>query len=147
MSETKTFGIGAVLSITSEAMVCDIGEIYEILGWLTNEPGLMTHQLPRAARESEDFLREQFPDLAAVDMPKWSEVPGWEAMGNEAKKAVISEWLDDLASRLGATREVPRLPAEDHTSIDPIAEIKMIRPDLPIITLRATAREEGEQDG
>ena len=135
MSETKTFRIGAILSITSEAMVCDIGDIYDILGWLTNEPGLMTHQLPRAARESEDFLREQFPDLAAVDMPKWSEVPGWEAMDNEAKKAVITEWLDDLAAHLGATREVPRLPAEDHTSIDPLAEIKMIRPDLPIITV------------
>lgn len=132
MSETKTFGIGAILSITDGAMMCDLGEVYGILGWLTGE-SLMTHQLPRASRESEGFLREQFPDLAAVKAPEWGETPGWDAMSNEQKQGCITAWLDGLG--LGATREVPHLPAEDHTYIDPLAELKMMKPDAEIIVV------------
>lgn len=136
--ETKTFGIGAILSVTGESMVCDIGDIYEILGWLTGED-LMTHQLPRAARESEDFLREQFPDLATVDTPDWSQVPGWATMTGDDKEAHITVWLDGLAAKVGATRDVPRLQVEDHTQIDALAELRMMRPDAPIIAVDGSA--------
>lgn len=138
MSETKQFGIGAILTITGEALMCDIGDVYKILGWLTGEEGLMTHQLPRASRESEGFLREQFPDLAAVEIPVWTEIPGWSAMGGEEKRTSIEAWLTDLGTKVGPTRDVPRLPAEDHTHIDPLTELQMLRPDAPVIVVNAT---------
>lgn len=134
MSNAKTFGIGPILTITDGTLMCDIGEVYDILGWLTGE-SLMTHQLSRASRECEGFLRERFPDLAVIEAPDWSLTPGWETLDNESKQARITEWLDDVGTRVGRTREVPRLPAEDHTRIDPLAELRMLRPDLPIIVV------------
>jgi hypothetical protein len=50
----------------------------------------------------------------------------------------VVTWLASLEPQYGTHRDVPRLPREDHTIIDPIAEIKMIRPDLPIITADLT---------
>jgi hypothetical protein len=132
MSETKAFGIGAILSITGEAMMCDIGDIYELLGWMTRE-SLMTHQLPRASRECEGFLRETFPDLAAIEVPAWSETAGWNALDNDGKMGRITAWLDTLPGE--PTREVPRLPEGDHTYIDPFSELRMMRPDMPIIAV------------
>jgi hypothetical protein len=131
---TKTYGIGAILSVTGDALMCDLGDLYGILGWLTGED-LMTHQLPRASREAEDFLREQFPDLASIEVPVWIDTPGWGGMDNDQKRGVIEAWLIRLGDVIGHTREVPRLPEQDHTHIDPLAELRMIRPDAPIITI------------
>lgn len=127
MSETKTFHIGDVLSITTGRLVPPnhIGGVYEILNWVTDD-NLMTHQLPRAAREAEPFLREWFPDLADVTAPEFS------------GKDEVLEWLDSMVAEHGETREVPRLATQDHTRIDPISEIKMIRPDMPIIAIGGT---------
>lgn len=98
------------------------GGIYNILGWMVDEE-LMTHQLPRVSRECEPFLREQFPDLAAIDMSKVS----------ITSEAECITWLASLEPQYGTHREVPRLPRVDHTKIDPIAEIKLRRPDLPVV--------------
>jgi hypothetical protein len=135
LTATRPFNIGAILSITGEAMMCDIGDIYDLLGWMTGE-SLMTHQLPRASRECEGFLRETFPDLANVDVPTWTEMPGWDRLDNDGKMRVITAWLDAVPG--DASREVPRLPAEDHTHIDPLTELTMMRPDLPIIAVDLT---------
>lgn len=134
MGETKAFGIGAILSITGEAMMCDIGDIYDLLGWMTGE-SLMTHQLPRASRECEDFLREQFPDLAAIEVPAWSRTQGWDNLTYDGKVSRITAWLGALPG--APTREVPRLPDGDHTYIDPFSELRMMRPDMPIIAITA----------
>lgn len=124
--ETREFHIGDILSVTTGRLVSPrhIGGVYDILGWMVGE-SLMTHQLPRVSRECEPFLREQHPDLAAVQVP--------DDLRDE--HAVMS-WLSHMVSVHGETRAVPKLPAEDHTPIDPITEIKMIRPDMPIIELR-----------
>lgn len=125
ITQTKTFHIGDILSITDGHLVSPrhVGGIYDILGWMTGE-SLMTHSLPRASRECEGNLRAQHPDLAAVVVP--------DDLRSEA--AVLS-WLDTQIAIFGETREVAPLPVTDHTSIDPIAEIKMMRPDAQIITL------------
>lgn len=140
MSATKTFGIGPILTVTTGSLMCDLGDLYGILGWLTGED-LMTHQLPRASREAEGPLCEWFPDLATVTVPEWSALPGWGGMSDDQKRANIESWLADLGSKVGAEREVPRLNADDHTSIDPLAETQMMRPDLPIIPV--IVRDEG----
>jgi hypothetical protein len=129
---TKPFGVGAILTITGEALMCDIGEVYQLLGWMTGE-SLMTHQLPRASRECEGFLRETFPDLAATEIPDWGETPGWADLDHAGMLERITSWLATLPGE--STREVPRLPEGDHTRIDPFSELRMMRPDLPIVVV------------
>jgi hypothetical protein len=76
MTDTRAFNVGAILTVIGGPFMCDIGEIYGLLGWMTGED-LMTHQLPRASRECEGFLRATFPDLTAIEIPAWTEMSGW----------------------------------------------------------------------
>jgi hypothetical protein len=119
---TKTFHIGDILSVTT-GIFCTpngIDGIYEILNWMTGD-NLMTHQLPRAGRECAPDLQCQHPDLADVIVPEFTSRD--EGMA----------WIAEQVARFGETREVAPLAAGDHTAIDPIAELKMIRPDMPIV--------------
>lgn len=122
-SVTRDFHIGDILSVTDGHLVSPrhIGGVYDILNWMTGE-SLMTHQLPRASRECEDNLRRQHPDLATVQVP--------EGLGTEAN---VLAWLAEQVGVYGETRPVAPLPAGDHTHIDPLTELSMMRPDLPVI--------------
>lgn len=122
MAESKEFHMGDILSILSGKLVSPdhIGGVYNICDWMTDRAN-MTHQLPRVSREIELQLREDFPDLAAVEVPA----------GLNSEEKVLS-FLKDLG--LGETRMVERLrDPDDHTDIDPIAEIRMINPNVKII--------------
>jgi hypothetical protein len=123
MNETKEFHIGDVISAATGILVSPrhIGGVYDILGWMTGE-SLFTHQLPRASRECEPSLREQHPALCAVEIPNTI---------NSMETAIA--FLATLYPRFGETVQVAKLAAIDHTAIDPIAEIKMMRPDAPIV--------------
>lgn len=125
MTTTKTFHLGDILSVTTSRLVSPrhIGGVYDILGWMTGE-SLMTHQLPRAAGECEGPLRAQHPDLAEVEVP--------EKFGG---KADVDRWLAEQVAVYGETREVAPLAAGEHTHIDPLDELRMIRPDAEIITV------------
>lgn len=126
MSASKRFHIGDILSVTSGILVSPehIGGVYQILDWMVDE-SLMTHQLPRVSRECEPFLRQTFPDLAAIDVEA-------AAITSEAE---LTTWFASLEPQYGTHRDVPKLPAGDHTAIHPLAEIKMIRPDAEIIVV------------
>src|SRR5690554_3531119 len=123
MSETRQFHIGDVLSITDGKLVSPdhVGGVYKILNWMTGD-NLMTHQLPRASRECEPFLKAQHPELGAVVVPDTI---------NSMESALA--FLETLYPKFGQFVSVEKIPEQEHTQIDPIAEIKMIRPDLPII--------------
>jgi hypothetical protein len=124
---TRTFHIGDILSAMTGRLVSPrhIEGIYDILDWMTGE-SLMTHQLPRVSREVEPILRERFPDLAAIEIPEW---------GTKGTKEVVYAWLDEQVAIHGETREVAPMEAADHTLIDPLDEIAMMRPDLPVIAV------------
>jgi len=123
-TETKAFHIGDILSITTGSLVSPdhIGGVYNILGWLVDE-NLMTHQLPRVSRECEGFLIEQFPELPT------------EAPTLTSKDEVFA-WLDVMVAEHGETREVPRMPRVDHTPIDPLMEIRLLRPDAQVFVVQ-----------
>lgn len=122
---TRDFHIGDILSITSGKLVSPthIGGVYGILGWMSGE-SLMTHQLPRVSEECAPFLKAQHPDLAAVVVP--------DTVNSEES---LLFWLAEQTAIYGESRPVRPLRPEDHTEIDPFAEIAMMRPDLPVIAV------------
>jgi len=116
MTETKTFGVADILTHTTGRLLTPIGDVYLFLEWVTGEQGVMTHQLPRLSREVTPFLEETFPDLAAIDI---ADVP-------ISSQADVDTLMARLAVDHGTHRDVPRMPAVDHTHIDPLAELKML---------------------
>lgn len=123
MSKTKDFHIGDILSITTDRLLSldHIGGVYNILNWMTGE-SLMTHQLPRASRECEAFLISQHPDLV-IDVPTIT------------CEAEAITFLASLYPTLGEFRPVKPLPIGDHTHIDPITELRMMKPNAQIIAV------------
>lgn len=133
MSETKTFHIGDILSITTGRLVSPrhIDGVYDILDWMTNDQ-LFTHQLPRASREAEPHLKEWFPDLAAIEVPD-------DFGGEEA----VWTWLDEQVAIYGKERAVPQLEAVEHTHIDPLTELStMMRPDQNLIVVEMDGQDD-----
>jgi hypothetical protein len=129
MTETKAFHIGDILSVTTGRLVSPrhLGGVYDILNWMTGD-NLMTHQIPRACGECEGPLRAQHPDLIAIVVP--------ETFGDDPELGV-ARWLAEQVSVYGETRDVAPLAAEDHTRIDPITELRAMRPDAEIIPVVA----------
>lgn len=125
MPETRDFHLGDILSITTGLLVSPshIDGVYRILNWMTGD-NLFTRQLPRAGEECQGPLLAQHPDLAAVVVP--AEFDG---------KEHVERWLAEQVERFGETRPVAPMAADDHTRINPIDEMQMIRPGMPIITI------------
>lgn len=126
----REFDLGDILSATTERLVSPrhVDGLYDLLGYMTGE-SLFTHQLPRANRECAPVLLAQHPQLAAVVVPEWKFGDG------DDPKAIVYAWLDEQKAVYGATLPVRPLDPADHTSIDPIAELRMMRPDMPIIAV------------
>lgn len=125
-TETKPFHLGDILSITTGRLVSPrhIDGVYDILNWMTGD-NLFTHQLIRASRECEEPLLAQHPDLRDVEVP--DDLDGKEA---------VEAWLAAQIAAYGETREVAPLGDGDHTRIDPITELRMLKPDAEIIGVR-----------
>lgn len=121
---SQTFHIGDILSITTDCLVSPghMDGVYRILQHMTGEP-LWTHQLPRAAEECKPALLAQHPDLADVHAPEFADV------------AEVQRWLAEQVQRYGERREVQPLAPEDHTSIDPISELRMKAPHMEILAI------------
>src|SRR5688572_14476801 len=74
MSETKTFPLRVVLTVTTGRLLTEpkgerdngISDVYQILGWMTNDEPF-THQLPRFCDECKPWLLRWFPELAAAE--------------------------------------------------------------------------------
>ena len=56
--------------------------------------------------------------------------------GLETEEAIYG-WLDEIEARYGSTVDLEPMPTEDHAVIDPIAELRMMRPDAPIVVIQA----------
>lgn len=124
--ETRDFHIGDIISVTDGHLVSPthVSGVHALLDWMTGDT-LFTHQLPRAAEECEPDLRRQHPDVAAIVFPDTVE---------HTEEGVYG-WLAEQVAIYGETRPVTPLAAADHTPIDPISELKMMRPDMPIVVI------------
>lgn len=115
----KQFALGTVLSITQDRLLCDFGEVYSILNYMTGD-SLFTHQLPRAMRECRPWLLRQHPQLADVDT-------------STVNRENWKEQLAAFETIHGAALAVSPIPADDHARKDPVAElVEMVGEDRVI---------------
>ncbi len=144
---TKSFGLEVLLSVTTERLLTKrrgnrdngIGDIYELLGWMTGESPF-THQLGRFGEECKPWLFRWFPELAVCGhgegLDKWLESNGADG---------VKMWLEQMRKECPALQEsydVGKIPMDDHTSRNPIDELREIAGDKPIIVVEVT-KEEG----
>lgn len=125
MTKPEPLPLGDVLSVTTGLLVSrdGMGGVYRVCDYMTGESNF-THQLPRVADECRPLILAQHPELADVEVPDFGDAPDADA---------VFAWLSEMERQYGETVELSPLTANDHTSIDPIAELQMMRPDMPII--------------
>ena len=149
MGTQKKFHISDVLSVTTGRLVSSrhMDGIYEILNFLTGD-NLFTHQLPRAMRECEPWLKSQFPYLMP-DSPQMATL--LERLKSDLAKAgqdrakiqhVIFKWVGDVRQEAKPGEVLPEmLPVYKmgegmHTHIDPITEAQAMVGDDKVIAVK-----------
>lgn len=137
MSETKQFELRTLLSVTTGRLLTKpkgdkdngIGDLYAILGWMTNDSP-MTHQLPRFGDECKPWLLRWFPELEALTPDV---IAFCDALADADTDRIdllkkINRFVFDLGERIGRHEfAVPRIPQDDHEVKDPIAELIQMR--------------------
>ena len=114
--KTERFHLGAVLSMTTGKLLCQMEDIYQRAAHLAGEP-VWTHQLPRVGREAKPHLLAQFPALAAVT-------------GEEVTPENFAAWLYERMAEHGEFLDVAPMPEHAHESIDPLSELaEKVHPD------------------
>lgn len=124
--KTKTFPIGAVLSVVTGRLVSEnhMSGIYEVLNWMTGE-SVYTHQIPRISREAAPVILAMHPHLKAT-------VDEAEQITGEN----VWEWLARWKDRYGDEIAVPLLTIAEHERIDPHSELaEMVHPHR-IVTVK-----------
>lgn len=131
MPDSRSFRLGDVLSITTGLLVspAHIDGVHEILDYMTGD-SLFTHQIPRAIDECAPILLAQHPQLAEIEVPE--EIPADE----------VPAWLAKQVALYGEYLPVTPLAAGEHKVIDPITEMRMIRPNVPILAFVPSTPEE-----
>jgi hypothetical protein len=128
---SRPFRLGDILTITTGRLVSPrhMDGVYDILNWMTGD-NLFTHQIPRATDECRGPLLAQHPDLAGVA------APGKFGDGSKGSaKQAVDAWLAGQVAAYGEMREVEPLHPDDHTRIDPMAEIAIVAPHAEVIVV------------
>ncbi len=141
MENTKKFPARVVLTVTTDRLLTaprgnrdnGISDLYEILGWMTNDSPF-THQLPRFCDECKPWLLRWFPELAKADallgeLDMALSGAKLEGFFEKQKNHLINGWLDRVALDCGlkADYDVPRIPQDDHDFKDPYDELVAMR--------------------
>jgi len=141
----KTFSLGTILTVTTGRLLTvasskegdnGIGDLYEILGWMTNDQPF-THQLGRFSEESKPWLLRWFPELAEAEKHLTEDsglnnldyaIRCVQASRNDVKHA-ITNWLELCVSDWGMKPkyEIGRIPKDDHTAKNPFDELVEMR--------------------
>lgn len=138
---TKQFSLRTILTVTTGRLLTvsnglndnGIGDLYEILGWMTGDSPF-THQLGRFAEECKPILMETFPDLAVfndrldlLDSMRDSDLP----------ETAVDAWINWVKSDnpgIQDAYEVPKI--EKHEHIDALDELAtMMNPEriIPVV--------------
>jgi hypothetical protein len=85
MEAITVFDLGTILSITTDILLTEIGNVYEILNYMTGD-NLYTHQLPRVGQEMKPVLLEQHPELAEINASNVNSENWKEFLAEQKKK-------------------------------------------------------------
>lgn len=130
--KTKTFALNEVLSATTGKLLCDIGKLYELFNFLTQD-SLMTHQLTRASDECLPWLKRWHPEL--FDVCTDDLIESLRDIPSDDKGAMCVKWVDGLIlGGLPSHIALSPIPRDDHDYKNPVDEaIEMVGPDRVII--------------
>jgi len=67
MSPEREFRTAAVLSAVYGWLLCDIGEVYDVLSFLTGR-SVFTHELPSAGKQAAPHVFAQLPAIAGLEL-------------------------------------------------------------------------------
>ncbi len=127
---SKNFDLGTVLSITSGRLFTDMGNIYEILNYLTTS-SLWTHQLSQAQEIAKPYILAKFPELENV---------GSEVIINS--KDDVIKFLDEQQKIYGNSFSIEPMPLDKYEHRDPLAELEnMGKTIIPIITFENESKQ------
>jgi len=145
----KQFHFSDLLTATTGRLVSSrhMEGVYEILNFLTGDDGLFTHQLPRAVRECEPWLRAQFPALMPDSPPMAALLQVLDAEidarpendTREARAILIAAWVERvrLISGMPEYVAVYEMGADMHTRIDPLEEAAAMVGDSKVLVIKA----------
>ncbi len=105
-------------------MLTCVDDLYEFANFMTGD-SLFTHQLPRAFREIKPVLEKELPFLASEQFKKDQEILTRSLDGTTNARAVIDDWLKDMAGSYGAEHEVT--PLAEWMQQNPISELIQMR--------------------
>jgi hypothetical protein len=145
-NNTKTFPLRVLLTVTTGRLLTQprngsngIEDLYEILGWMTNDSP-MTHQLPRFGDECKPWLLKWFPELAPCSVAGSIEsLRRWISKDRTPdRQEGVKMWIAELKTMFPAIKdnyEVPKIPAESHAVKNPISELLEMRGGEGVVAL------------
>lgn len=100
MSESKMFHIGDVLSVSTGLVVSPRGMngVYDILSFMTKDPGISTIGLAAVADSCKEAIHIQYPLLANIITPNFNTAV--------FKEKAISDWVESMALSFGTELEI-----------------------------------------
>ena len=113
MNQKKHFPTLAVLTVTSSRFIIKptdeskgngIGQMYDLLGWMTDDTPF-THQLPRFADECKPWIHRWYPEIKEAD----------DLIVNHCEAGESITFLQAcMIQRFGPTIELQKIPRDDH---------------------------------
>ncbi len=119
-----SYPIAKILNFADGRLLTSIDDVYEFANFMTGD-NLFTHQLPRAFRAIEPVLKQQLPWLAAPQFAKDQEMLTRSLDGAPDARAVINDWLKDMAGSYGPEHAVT--PLAEWMVQDPVSELIQMR--------------------
>lgn len=121
---SRSFHLGDILSVATGCLVSPrhIDGVYDLCNFMTGD-NLFTHQLPRAANECGPEIFRQHPDLKNITVPSFD------------GEAEVWAWLAAVTAEYGEHRDIAPLAEGDHTRINPLDELALMRPGVDVIAV------------
>lgn len=154
MTKTRRFDLGVLLTVTTGRLLTKrigpddngIGQLYDLLGWMTNDSPY-SHQLSRFAAECRPWLLRWFPELDAAGTPpnlaRLAQLIEDATHRRQPNEGAVAMWLSWLQERgtcdCKAGYDVRRIPQDDHEKTHPYDELVAMRgTDEDVVVIRPT---------
>lgn len=115
----RKFKISQVLSHYTGYLMCELGELYEIANFLSQD-SLFTHQLPRASRDAQPWMLESLPWLNGITL-------------EEVTPENYAQHLQFYSDTFGAYHDLSPIPHAAEFHRNPIAEADELIPGGVIV--------------